>query len=160
MNEETTHPWILHIISHGKGDGGCWVNHNYFCLCPLGDSNLLEGKIRSHSFFWVSSILLLLLDLLCASSISWKQTTLELRSLKPFLWVRNWKSDFVVSGSRSLNYIKEFSQGWSHLKARLGLEDPFPRWLTHMTGKLEVVVGKRLTYYSCKPLPRAAWVSS
>lgn len=91
MNEETTHPWILHIISHSKGDGGCWVNYNYFCLCPLGDSELLEGKIRSHSFFWISSIPLLLLDLLCTSSICWKQLTLELRSLTSFLWVRNWR---------------------------------------------------------------------
>ena len=91
MNEETTHCWILHIISHSKGDNGYWMNYNLFCLCPLGESELLEGKIRSHSYFWISGIPLLLLDLLCTSSISWKQITLEFRLLKSFLWVRNWR---------------------------------------------------------------------
>ena len=37
------------------------------------------------------------------------------------------KSDFAVFSSRSLNHIQDFSQGCSHLKARLGLEDPLPR---------------------------------
>ena len=39
----------------------------------------------------ISGIPLLLLDLLCTSSISWKQITLEFRLLKSFLWVRNWR---------------------------------------------------------------------
>lgn len=90
MNEET-HPWILQIISHSKGDNGYWMNYNHFCLCPLGESELLEGKIGSHSCFWISGIPLLLLNLLCTSSVCWKQITLELRCLKSFLWVRNWR---------------------------------------------------------------------
>lgn len=90
----------------------------------------------------------LLLDLLCTSSISWKQITLEFRLSKSFLWVRNWRRVILLFFSlRSLNHIQDFSQGCSHLKAQLGLEDPLPRCLTHMAGKLEVVVSKRLSYF-------------
>ena len=81
MNEETTHCWILHIISHSKGDNGYWMNYNLFCLCPLGESELLEGKIRSHSYFWISGIPLLQAG---QRATSWDQLVFILFILEPF----------------------------------------------------------------------------
>lgn len=53
----------------------------------------------------------------------------------------------------------DISWGWCRLKARPGLEDLFPRWRTHVSGKLVPAIGGRPHSSPHGPTHKATWES-
>lgn len=72
--------------------------------------------------------------------------------LTQLLWVRNLgQASLGDSGSDALMKLQSrCCLGLHHLKAWLGLEYPFPRWLTHMPSSSMLVTGSRLQFLSMR----------
>ena len=63
-----------------------------------------------------------------------------------FLWVRNLREAYLGDCSQTLSW------GCTHLKACLGLDDLFPRWLTdNTTGQPVLDVGERSEFLPTRP---------
>ena len=82
-------------------------------------------------------------------------TNTDIYHLARLPWVRN-LGQAALSDSGSGSLRKSHSRCWRglhHLKAWLGLEDPLPRWRTHVPGTFMLVIGRRLQFLSMRTSP-------